>query len=71
MLLAQAGLKIACLHLIKRLAMSDAVALMRNSQYPRLMQALQCMQQRKQSACCLMLEVLENHTGRASEIMPC
>ncbi len=48
MLLAQPDLRIACLHSVKRLAMSVAIALMHNSDYSGLMQALQCMQQRKQ-----------------------
>ncbi len=48
MLLAQSDLGIACLHSVKRLAMSIAIALMHNSDYSGLMQALQCMQQRKQ-----------------------
>ena len=47
MLLAQLYLGIACLHPVKRLAMSIAVAVMHNEDYSRLMHALQCMQQRR------------------------
>ncbi len=46
MLLAQLNLGITCVHLVQRLAMS--VAVMHNTDYSGLMQALQCMQQRKQ-----------------------
>jgi len=46
MLLAQLDLRITCVHLVQKLAMS--VAVMQNSDYSGLMQALQCMQQRKQ-----------------------
>ncbi len=46
MLLGQLDLGIACVHLVQRLAMS--VAVMHNSDDSGLMQALQCMQQRKQ-----------------------
>ncbi len=48
MLLAQPDLGIACLHSVKRLTMSVAVALMHILDYSGLMPALQCMQQRKQ-----------------------
>ncbi len=43
MLLAQPDLGIACLHSVKRLAMSVAIALMYNSDYSGLMHALQGM----------------------------
>ncbi len=43
MLLAQPDLGIACLHSVKRLAMSIAVALMHNSDYSGLIHALQGM----------------------------
>jgi len=47
-LLAPPDLAIACLHSVKRLAVSVAAALMHNSSNSALMQALHCMQQRKQ-----------------------
>ena len=46
MLLTQLDLGIMCVHLVQRLVMS--VAVMHNSVDSGLMQALQCMQQRKQ-----------------------
>jgi len=59
MLLAQPDPGIACLHLVARLAMSVAVAPMHNSDNSGLMQALQCMQQRKQQDCCRKRDIPE------------
>ena len=46
MLLAQPDLGMACLHSVKRLAMSVAVAVMHIPTHSVIMQALQCMQQK-------------------------
>lgn len=48
MLLAQPDLEIACLHSVKRLAMSLAVTLMHNSAYPELNHTLPYMQHTEQ-----------------------
>ncbi len=72
MLLAQLDLGITCVHLVQRPAMS--VAVMHNSDDSGLMQALQCMQQRKQQNCCRKRHIpeaeVQSVTGRCMSLAP-